>query len=586
MATQDLNIKIVASDQTGAAFTSVKQKMDGLSTSAASVAGKIGAVTAALTSIAAVSVAIRYVSEMTSRTIALGDQLDELSARLNISVTELSAMTNAAAYAGLSQDELASSIMYLQKSIGEAAVGTKEQALAFKNLGISIKDASGNIRPTADILEEVADRLSQVDDGAIKTQYQMALFGRSGARLNEYLNKGSEGIKDFSNVISAYGAKAAADFNDNLTWMSQRVQSWLSQQGGVLDFINKQFEEVKRVDKEIKRMNQSDAETARLARQNKPATSTSGPKSLSALTQNDELAKKLADVRNELNKLIIGEDEALVAELKRLGASEIQIKQLREQLALKAQIKNQDEELNAISKEFEKIEEDRKRKQKERQDAAKSVYDSTRTGLERLNIEMTRLDEMLAKGEISWDTYARATLDAADQFDPFVEKGKDAFAELKDAINGWGNDFTNVMTESVMTGKLQFRDMANSIIKDLIRMQIQRQITAPLINMGNDFLSGLSGQRAMGGPVTGGNSYLVGENGPEIFTPGASGGITPNNQISGGGVTVVQTINVTTGVQQTVRAEIMNLMPQIAASAKSAVADAKLRGGSYANALR
>ena len=586
MATQDLNIKIVASDQTGAAFTSVKQKMDGLSTSAASVAGKIGAVTAALTSIAAVSVAIRYVSEMTTRTIALGDALDELSARLNISVTELSAMNNSEKFAGLYQDELASSIMYLQKSIGEAAIGTKEQALAFRNLGISIKDASGNIRPTSDILAEVADRLAQAEDGAIKTQYQMALFGRSGGRLNEYLNKGSEGIKDFSNVISEEGAKSAATFNDNLDWMSQKVQSWLSEHHGFLDFINRQFSEIKRVDSELKRMNAGGGRGYVNPAMVTPA-STVSVNPLAPLTQNDELAKKLADVRNELNKLIIGEDEALVAELKRLGASDTQIKQLREQLALKAKIKNQDDEILAIAREFEKVEEEAKRKKKENQDAGKAIYDSTRTSLEKLNIESARIQKLFDEGFIKdKDTLQRALLDAADQFDPFVEKGKDAFADLKDAINGWGNDFTNVMTESVMTGKLQFRDMANSIIKDLIRMQIQRQITAPLINMGNDFLSGLSGQRAMGGPVTGGNSYLVGENGPEIFTPGASGGITPNNQISGGGVTVVQTINVTTGVQQTVRAEIMNLMPQIAASAKSAVADAKLRGGAYASALR
>jgi hypothetical protein len=39
-------------------------------------------------------------------------------------------------------------------------------------------------------------------------------------------------------------------------------------------------------------------------------------------------------------------------------------------------------------------------------------------------------------------------------------------------------------------------------------------------------------------------------------------------------------------VQQTVRAEILTLMPQIANAAKAAVADAKLRGGSYAAALR
>jgi uncharacterized phage protein gp47/JayE len=58
----------------------------------------------------------------------------------------------------------------------------------------------------------------------------------------------------------------------------------------------------------------------------------------------------------------------------------------------------------------------------------------------------------------------------------------------------------------------------------------------------------------------------------------------PNGKLGvegGGGVTVVQNINVSTGVQQTVRTEIKSLMPQIAEASKAAVADAKRRGGSY-----
>ena len=50
-------------------------------------------------------------------------------------------------------------------------------------------------------------------------------------------------------------------------------------------------------------------------------------------------------------------------------------------------------------------------------------------------------------------------------------------------------------------------------------------------------------------------------------------------------VVVNQTINVTTGVQQTVRAEIVQLMPQIAQAAKGAVADARLRGGNFSKAM-
>lgn len=42
---------------------------------------------------------------------------------------------------------------------------------------------------------------------------------------------------------------------------------------------------------------------------------------------------------------------------------------------------------------------------------------------------------------------------------------------------------------------------------------------------------GIAGARAMGGPVAGGKSYLVGERGPELFTPNSSGFITPNDRL-------------------------------------------------------
>jgi len=53
-------------------------------------------------------------------------------------------------------------------------------------------------------------------------------------------------------------------------------------------------------------------------------------------------------------------------------------------------------------------------------------------------------------------------------------------------------------------------------------------------------LAGLdfSGFRAAGGPVARGGSYIVGERGPELFTPGASGSITPNNAMGGANITV------------------------------------------------
>jgi lambda family phage tail tape measure protein len=146
------------------------------------------------------------------------------------------------------------------------------------------------------------------------------------------------------------------------------------------------------------------------------------------------------------------------------------------------------------------------------------------------------------------------------------------------------------LVNGTMSAKDAFKSMANSIINDLIRMAIQQSITAPLAQMFGLQAAAPSvplSPRAIGGSVQAGKPYMVGERGVEMFVPNQSGSIVSNNQLGGGGgTTIVQNINVTTGVQQTVRAEIMTLMPQIANAAKSAVADAKLRGGSYAAALR
>lgn len=49
--------------------------------------------------------------------------------------------------------------------------------------------------------------------------------------------------------------------------------------------------------------------------------------------------------------------------------------------------------------------------------------------------------------------------------------------------------------------------------------------------------------KAQGGNVAGGSSYVVGERGPEIFTPGTGGYITPTNKIGGGGNTTIVNIN-------------------------------------------
>jgi len=89
------------------------------------------------------------------------------------------------------------------------------------------------------------------------------------------------------------------------------------------------------------------------------------------------------------------------------------------------------------------------------------------------------------------------------------------------------------------------------------------------------------GARAMGGNVNPNMPYMVGERGAEMFVPKTAGTVVPNNQM-GGGVTIEQNLNFATGVSQTVRAEVLNLLPAIKENTLSAVREARLRGGTFA----
>jgi hypothetical protein len=66
----------------------------------------------------------------------------------------------------------------------------------------------------------------------------------------------------------------------------------------------------------------------------------------------------------------------------------------------------------------------------------------------------------------------------------------------------------------------------------------------PLVQgLGNIIDNIFGGGKAAGGPVNAGTTYLVGERGPELFTPSGSGMIIPNNQLGGGGGSINITVN-------------------------------------------
>jgi tRNA pseudouridine-54 N-methylase len=138
-------------------------------------------------------------------------------------------------------------------------------------------------------------------------------------------------------------------------------------------------------------------------------------------------------------------------------------------------------------------------------------------------------------------------------------------------------------------------DLTTSILKMLILDRLKKQVLGMIgASAGGGFgavLGSIFGRQG-GGSVSNNTPYMVGEKGPELFIPNSSGRVAPLDKAGFGAQTrgttpivVEQHINFTTGVQATVRSEVLNLLPQIQNSTIAAVQEARLRGGKFAESF-
>jgi len=131
--------------------------------------------------------------------------------------------------------------------------------------------------------------------------------------------------------------------------------------------------------------------------------------------------------------------------------------------------------------------------------------------------------------------------------------------QVYDSVFG---NLTSAIDNFVKTGKLSMKDLARSVIQDLIAIQMKAAMlrflggmfgnlsaastygTMPFTQQTNMLAAQDRGfTRAAGGSVTNNTPYLVGERGPEVFVPSGSGTIIPNGQIGGMGGTTNVTNN-------------------------------------------
>jgi phage-related minor tail protein len=146
----------------------------------------------------------------------------------------------------------------------------------------------------------------------------------------------------------------------------------------------------------------------------------------------------------------------------------------------------------------------------------------------------------------------------------------DATTTIETAVTKSFNAVANTIARAAVSGKTSIDQLVSAILADFERVAISQFIVKPIEgivgSLAGDLGSAIGGALASGGPVAAGESYLVGEQGPELFTPSSNGSIAPNGAVASARPSVV--VNIQTPDAQS----FMKSQSQIAAMMARALA--------------
>jgi hypothetical protein len=254
------------------------------------------------------------------------------------------------------------------------------------------------------------------------------------------------------------------------------------------------------------------------------------------------------------------------------------------------------ERLNRFNKAFNdaRIEEDSMQKLS---DEYKNIADPSRVFI----LQLEEINKLASEGKLTIEEAARAVEDLTTameenkasrvdeelfKFFEEIDQRADRIFESRKKQNqifaDAGAMIAQGFEDAIISGQ-KLGEVVRSLGRDLVRLVFQQMVTQRLAKGIAVGLAGggFAGFMAAGGPVSAGSSYVVGEEGPELFVPHASGTIVPNNKMgSGGGGAGGVTINynIASGVS---RAELVPILDQERRRLKAEIPDMVRRGGAY-----
>lgn len=164
-------------------------------------------------------------------TSTAGDELAKFSKRSGVAVETLAELKFAAEQSGSSWQAISVGIRTAAVQMYQASQGMGESVDLFRDLGISIYGANGQLKNVGVLIPEVATKIQGMTDDTLAMAYAQKLFGRGGGELLPLLREGADGIRALQKEYrdlggwTAKSAKLAEELNDSFGRVKTAMQS-------------------------------------------------------------------------------------------------------------------------------------------------------------------------------------------------------------------------------------------------------------------------------------------------------------------------------------------------------------------------
>lgn len=241
MATQN-EIKLIISGDTARAQQAIAAVNRGLAGFSAMIPGLNSSLARLGTAVVA-AFSFNQVVGNINRVIHTATDINNLADEFGLSAKAVSALRFQFEKLGESPEKFDAAFRTFSKAITEALDPTSKMAQLFKAMGVSVRDAGGNIRSTEDILKDTGNSLSQYEHNAKFAALATELFGRSGVKFADVLGSQPDLIARNSAELSKFSDSldpgALAQYNEALATVKKAYDGiWKTAAAGLLPTLS------------------------------------------------------------------------------------------------------------------------------------------------------------------------------------------------------------------------------------------------------------------------------------------------------------------------------------------------------------